>query len=186
MEPFISAAPDINVEEIMAAIRKKIQDKKDAGLLKQREIDEIAEMELLPLPDFQEIPNMYDPILYPDFAENLSPSVPLAEALRETGPAKAVLKKIRSLLSPLIRFMTRPMYIELKTDILQLRKKERIVLQGSEYIRLLHNAMHNMIVEVSKLKTEEELLKTKIKILEDKGEFLENRERALEKKLPPS
>lgn len=27
MEPFISAAKDINVEEIMAAIRKKIQDK---------------------------------------------------------------------------------------------------------------------------------------------------------------
>jgi hypothetical protein len=52
MEPFISAAKDINVEEIMAAIRKKIQDKKDSGLLKQREIDEIAEMELQPLPDF--------------------------------------------------------------------------------------------------------------------------------------
>jgi hypothetical protein len=184
MEPFISAAADINVEEIMTAIDKRIQDKKDAGILKQREIDEIAEMELQPLPDFQEIPNIYDPILYPGFAENLAPSVPLEEALRETGPAKAVLKKIRSLLAPLIRFMTRPLYIELKTDILQLQKKERIVLQGSEYIRLLHNAMHNMIVEVSKLKTEEELLKTKIRILEDKSEFLENRERALEKKLP--
>jgi hypothetical protein len=184
MEPFISAAADINVEEIMAAIGKKIQEKKDAGILKQREIDEIAEMELQPLPDFQEIPNIYNPILYPGFAENLSPSVPLEESLRETGPAKAVLKKIRRLFAPLIRFMTRPLYIELKTDILQLQKKDRIVLQGSEYIRLLHNAMHNMIVEVSKLKTEEELLKTKISILEDKSEFLENRERALEKKLP--
>ncbi|MCX6555078.1 MAG: hypothetical protein NTZ12_08710 [Candidatus Aminicenantes bacterium] len=186
MEPFISAAPGINVEEIMDAIRKKIQDKKDSGLLKQREIDEIAEMELQPLPDFQEIPNIYDPILYPGAGENQSPSVSLEEALRETGPLKAVMKKVRSLFSPLIRFMTRPMYIELKTDILQLQKKDRIVMQSSEYIRLLHNATHNMIVEISKLKTEEELLKTKIKILEDRSEFLENRERALEKKLPPT
>jgi hypothetical protein len=186
MEPFISAAPDINVDEIMAAIQKKIQDKKDAGLLKQREIDEIAEMELQPLPDFQEIPNIYDPCLYPGFAENLDPAVALEESLRETGAVKAVLKLIRKLLSPLLRFMNRPMYIELKTDVLQLRKKDRIVLQSSEYIRLLHNTMHNMIVEASKLRIEEELLKTKIRILEDKMEFLENRERALEKKLPPS
>jgi hypothetical protein len=185
MEPFISSGPGINVDEIMEAIGKKIQDKKDAGLLKQREIDEIAEMELQPLPDFQEIPNIYDPILYPGFAESQSPEVALEEALRETGAIKAVMKKVRSLLAPLIRFMTRPMYIELKTGILQLQKKERIILQSSEYIRLLHNALHNMIVEISKLKTEEELLKTKIKILEDRSEFLENRERALEKKLPP-
>ena len=73
MEPFIHAAAEINVEEIMAAIRKKIQDKKDSGLLKQSEIDEIAEMELQPLPDFLEIPNIYDPILYPGFAENIAP-----------------------------------------------------------------------------------------------------------------
>jgi hypothetical protein len=186
MEPFICAAPDINVEEIMAAIRKKIQDKKDAGLLKQREIDEIAEMELQPLPDFLEIPNTYESVLYPGFAEHMAPLVPLEDALRETGPAKAVLKKIRKLLSPLIRFMTRPLYIELKTGIMELQKKAPIILQSSEYIRLLHNAINNMIVESSKLKTEEELLKTKIRILEDKMEFLENRERALEKKLPPS
>jgi len=184
MQPFIHAADEINVEEIMAAIRKRIQDKKDAGLLKQSEIDEIAEMELQPLPDFQEIPNIYDPVLYPGFAEHMAPPMPLEESLRETGPAKAVLKKIRSLLSPWTRFMNRPMYIELKNNILDLQKKVPIVLQSSEYIRLLHNAMHNLIVEASKLKTEEELLKTKIRILEDKIEFLENRERALEKKLP--
>jgi hypothetical protein len=186
MEPFISAAPNINVDEIMAAIGKKIQDKKDAGLLKQREIDEIAEMELQPLPDFQEIPNTYESCLYPGFAEHMAPAAPLEEALRETGPAKAVLKKIRKLLSPLIRFMTRPLYIELKSGILDLQKKTPVIMQSSEYIRLLHNAINNMIVEASKLKIEADLLKTKVRILEDKMEFLENRERALEKKLPSS
>ena len=72
MEPFIQAAAGIDVDEIMAAIQKKIQDKKDAGLLKQSEIDEIAEMELQPLPDFLEIPHIYEPILYPGFAENMA------------------------------------------------------------------------------------------------------------------
>lgn len=190
MEPFISAAKDINVEEIMAAIRKKIQDKKDSGLLKQREIDEIAEMELQPLPDFLEIPNTYENVLYPGFSEHMAPPAPIEEAINETGLAKNLLKKIRNLLGPLIRFMTRPLYLELKTAIVDIQnhlfKHTPIVLQSSEYIRLLHNAINNMIVEASKLKTEEELLKTKIKILEDKMEFLENRERALEKKLPPS
>jgi hypothetical protein len=184
MEPFIQAAQDIDVEEIMAAIQKKIQDKKDSGLIKQNEIDEITEMELQPLPDFQEIPPIYEPILYPGFADHMAPVPPLEETIQETGLAKGILKKIRNLLFPWIRFMTRPLYVELKTSILDLQKKIPVVVQSSEYIRLLHNAMHNMIVEASKLKIEEELLKTKMRILEDKIEFLEKRERALEKKLP--
>ena len=182
MEPFIQAAAEIDVEAIMAAIQKKIQDRKDAGLLKQSEVDEIAEMELQPLPDFLEIPHIYEPVLYPGFAENMAAPAAL-DAIQETGLAKGILKKIRALLTPWTRFMNRPMYVELKTNILDLQKKVPIVLQSSEYIRLLHNAMHNMIVEASKLKTEEEILKTKMRILEDKIEFLENRERALEKKL---
>jgi phage shock protein A len=59
------------------------------------------------------------------------------------------------------------------------------VLQGKEYIKLLHNALNNLITEASKLKIDHELLKTKIKVLEDKMEFLENRERAIEKKIFP-
>lgn len=191
MEPFIQAAPDIDVEEIMAAIGRKIQEKKDAGLLKQRDIDEIAEMELQPLPDFQEIPHVYEPILYPGFAENMAPAPPLPETIDESGFAKGALKKVRKLLFPWIRFMTRPLYVELKTginnlqnDLHNLQKKTLITLQSSEYIRLLHNTAHNLIVEIAKLKTEEELLKTRMRVIEDKIEFLENRQRALEKNSP--
>lgn len=184
MEPFIQAAPEIDVDEIMASIRARIQEKKDAGLLKQSDIDEIAEMELQPLPDFLEIPHIYEPILYPGFTENMAPPEPLEQLLQEKGLVKGILKRIRRLLSPWTRFMNRPMYVELKTNILDLQKKVPIVLQSSEYIRLLHNAMHNLIVEATKLKTEAELLKTRMRILEDKIEFLENRQRALEKRLP--
>ncbi len=250
MEPFIQAAVGINVEEIMAAIQKKIQEKKDSGLLKQSEIDEIIDMELQPLPDFQEIPHVYEPMLYPGLAEKMAAPPPPPpphpkpvrprrqprpaetalpikpdETVAETGLAKGILKRIRSLLFPMIRFMSRPLYTELQTSILDNQKtnrdlvrnqegfndsledlrydllnsiadfldfkdvsldlhldQQKIVLQSREYICLLHNALHNIIAEASKLKTEEELLKTKIRILEDKIEFLENRQRALEKK----
>ncbi|MCU0276218.1 MAG: hypothetical protein MUF02_05085 [Acidobacteria bacterium] len=184
MERFIQAAADIDVDEIMAAIRGRIQDRKDAGLLKQSDIDEIAAMELQPLPDFQEIPHIYEPVLYPGFTENLAPPAALEEANQEKGLLKELMKRVRRLLAPWTRFMNRPMYLELKTNILDLQKKVPIVLQSSEYIRLLHNAMHNLIVEASKLKTEEEILKTRMRILEDKIEFLENRQRALEKNSP--
>ena len=192
-QEFISANETIDVEEIMAAIQKKIQEKQDAGILKQREIDEIVDMELLPLPDFLEIPNVYEPHLYPehqfeDFqAYHFSPE-------SEAGLPKKILGKIRKLWSPLIRFMIRPNVNDLsnltvglhnqnKKDIHNLKQLIPLILQSKEYIKLLHNTLNNMIVESSKLKIEEELLKTKIKVLEDKVEFLENRERAVEKKL---
>jgi hypothetical protein len=190
---FISTNKDINVEEIMASIKKRIQEKKDSGVLRQAEIDEIEDMELLPLPDFLEIPNVYEPHLYPEHkAEDFQPFHTETEV--EAGPVKKILGKIRGLLMPLLRFMLRPFVSDLKNltvelhnlnkeDIHNLKQTIPITFQSKEYIKLLHNVINNMIVESSKLKIEEELLKTKLKVLEDKIEFLENRERAIEKKL---
>jgi hypothetical protein len=192
-DSFISAGKDIDVNDIMASIKKRIQEKKDSGVLRQTEIDEIDDMELLPLPDFLEIPNVYEPHLYPEHkAEDFKPFQIEPEV--EAGTAKKILGKIRKLFMPLLRFMLRPFFNDLKNLVVELHninKKEvhylnqtiPITFQGKEYIKLLHNAINNMIVESSKLKIEEELLKTKIKVLEDKIEFLENRERAIEKKL---
>jgi|GEM_PF-329539 len=50
-----------------------------------------------------------------------------------------------------------------------------------EYTKLLHNLSHNMVVEFSKLKIEEENLKNKTRIMEKDFEFLGRREKALEK-----
>jgi hypothetical protein len=190
---FISTNKDIDVEEIMASIKKRIQEKKDSGVLRQAEIDEIEDMELLPLPDFLEIPNVYEPHLYPEHkAEDFQPFHIETEV--EAGLVKKILGKTRGLFMPLLRFMLRPFVNDLKNltvelhnlnkeDIHNLKQTIPITFQGKEYIKLLHNVINNMIVESSKLKIEEELLKTKLKVLEDKIEFLENRERAIEKKL---
>lgn len=192
-EAFISANNDIDVEEIMASIKKKIQDKKDAGLLSQKEIDDIENMELLPLPEIPDIPNVYEPHLFPDRKGHEFQPYQL-EPEPELGLIKKILKKIRPLFLPLLRFMIRPYAIELKNlsvhlhnvnkqELHYLKKTIYAAYQGKDYIVLLHNVANHLIVEASKLKTETELLKTRIKVLEDKLEFLENRERQIEKKL---
>lgn len=185
--PFISAGKDIDVNEIMEHIRKRIEEKKESGVLKQNEIDEIENMELQPLPDFLEIPNVYEQHLFSeDIIKNYDPASIELESDGGSG-LKGLMKKIfrviRKPLMPFIRSMVRPINNELKAHINIDRKYIHQFAAGIEYIKLLHNTSNNLIVELSKLKIEEEFLKTKIKVLEDKMEFLENRERAIEKKL---
>ncbi|UCH95132.1 MAG: hypothetical protein JSV88_33475 [Candidatus Aminicenantes bacterium] len=205
-DEFISANKEIDVVRIMDTIKKRIREKKESGVLRQSEIDEIMDMELLPLPDFLEVPNVYEPHLYPDDTavppgkrefHPLEIAFEIEEGQGLRGLIKKILIKIRKILFPLIRFMTRPIYNELKQfsvdrfnenayKVFKHSEKMPIVLQSKEYIKLLHNALNNLITEVSKLKIDHELLKTKIKVLEDKMEFLENRERAIEKKIFPT
>ncbi len=52
-----------------------------------------------------------------------------------------------------------------------------------EYTKLLHSLSHNLVVELSKLKIEEEDLKVKTRILEKDFDFLRSKENALEKQL---
>lgn len=178
-EPFFSAGEGIDVSAIMDAIRKKIDDKKKAGLLKQSDIDEINEMELQPLPDFQEVPQVYENHL---FSRKLDDNLILGFEIESQrsgifGLIKKILQKIRQVFLPLIRFAIRPV----TNNFARLYGEN--LFKSKEYIRIMHNALNNMISELSKLKIEEEMLKTKIKVLEDKMEFLENRERAIEKKM---
>jgi hypothetical protein len=52
-----------------------------------------------------------------------------------------------------------------------------------EYTKLLHHLCHNLVVEMSKLKIEEETLKTKTRILEKDFDNLGKREKALEQEV---
>lgn len=184
---FISAGKDIDVNEIMEYIKKRIEEKKESGVLKQKEIEEIENMELQPLPDFLEIPNVYEQHLFNEnIVNNYYPAFIDLES--DSGPGirgllKKIFRLIRKPFTPFIRSMVRPFTNEIKAEINEDRKSIHKFAAGVEYIKLLHNTANNLIVELSKLKIEEELLKTKIKVLEDKMEFIENRERAIEKKI---
>lgn len=50
-----------------------------------------------------------------------------------------------------------------------------------EYTKLLHNLSHNIVVELGKLKIEEENIKLKTRIMEKDFEFLRRKEKSLEK-----
>ena len=54
------------------------------------------------------------------------------------------------------------------------------IVRLKEYTKLLHNLSHGLVVEMTKLKIEEETLKNKVRIMEKDFEFLGKRERALE------
>lgn len=191
----ISTQAPVDVQSIMEQIEQRIREQKDSGVLKESEIEEICQMEMLPLPDFLDVPNVYEPHLYPPRpSPSYEPEVFSPEL--EAGAVKAMMGKLRRLLSPLTRFFLRPHSNELRhivierynrnaLEIHKLKQDNPILHQSKEYIKLLHNAMNNMIVEFSKLKIEEELLKTQVKAMEDRLAFLEKRERSIEHTLFP-
>jgi hypothetical protein len=53
--------------------------------------------------------------------------------------------------------------------------------RSRDYTKLLHNLSQNIVVELTKLKIEEEGLKSKARIMEKDFEFLQKREKSLEK-----
>lgn len=55
--------------------------------------------------------------------------------------------------------------------------------RAKEYAKLLHNLSHNIVVEMTKLKIEEEHLKIRVRILEKDFEHLKSREKALESRV---
>jgi hypothetical protein len=125
--------------------------------------------------------------------------------------AKNFLEKISKPFAPLIKFLVFPVHQELRNtiEILDRTNKnlgilwkkhdqvdpkidatnQRIDLafkdlnKAKEYIKLLHNLSHNLVVELTKLKIENENLKIKTRIMEKDFEFLGQKEKVLERKV---
>jgi pyruvate/2-oxoglutarate dehydrogenase complex dihydrolipoamide acyltransferase (E2) component len=56
--------------------------------------------------------------------------------------------------------------------------------KSREYIKLLHNLSHNLIMVTTSQKIELDMLKSKVRVMEKDLEYLQKRERALEEKSP--
>jgi len=124
---------------------------------------------------------------------------------------KILLLKIMKPFSPMIKLLVLPVHQEVRETIeklyltdkhleLLVKKHDGLDLRvtdvenrldlafedlnrAKEYVRLLHSLSHNIVVELTKLKIEEENLKIKARILEKDFEFLGQREKAVEKKV---
>jgi hypothetical protein len=128
-----------------------------------------------------------------------SEAAPIAELDFTAGQGKArrILLKVMSPFSPLIKLLTLPVHEELRQTVLILDQANRrldrmeddrhLIIERldrlQEYTKLLHHLCHNLVIELSKLKIEEETLKTKTRIMEKDFEFLGKREKVLEKEV---
>ena len=110
---------------------------------------------------------------------------------------KRLLLRIMTPFAPLIKLLILPVYEEQRQTLLSLhstnkrldallfRLAEEIEKnnRNREYTKLLHHLAHNIVVEMSKLRIEEETLKTKTRLMEKDFKTLTKRERALEKEI---
>jgi predicted transcriptional regulator len=154
-------------------------------------------------------PERFEEAEYPGSPSSFPPK---QEGPQNSKPKiKKVLLKIMKPFAPVIKLMVLPVHQELRDTIekldhankhlgfLQKRQDQldkkvdewasRVGLvytkldKANDYIKLLHNLSHNIVVELTKLKIEEENLKLKTRIMEKDFEFLGQREKALEKKV---
>jgi hypothetical protein len=113
------------------------------------------------------------------------------------GRARRVLLRLMSPFKPLMKLLILPVAEEHRRTVLILdhanRRLDRLehdrhllierLNRLQEYTKLLHHLCHNLVVEMSKLKIEEETLKTKARIMEKDFDHLGKREKALEKEV---
>lgn len=93
---------------------------------------------------------------------------------------KKILLKLMKPFYPIIKLLVYPVVSPIQKELDKTnRRLERI----KEYTKLLHVLSHNMVVEMTKLKIEEENIKLKIRIMEKDFEFLGRKEKALEKEI---
>jgi hypothetical protein len=176
---------NIDVDEIMAQIRKRIGS--------QPKKPEPAEN--IPL----------------EYLASTGPTAPRSEeSMGRKYKWKNLALKLMRPFSPLIKFLVLPVHQELRETIQNLyttnqrldaleemigdnlsriheefqavNRRLKELNRVREYVRLLHNLSHNIVVELTKLKLEEENLRITTRILEKDFEFLGRREKALEKK----
>lgn len=150
-----------------------------------------------------------EPSSLPEYHSPQEPTQPQPEGpLGKKAKIKSVMLKIFKPISPLIKFLVLPVHQELKDTIQNLHATNQRIdflerrVEGDfskvhqelraiieelnrvrEYTQLLHNLSHNIVVELTKLKIEQENMKLKTRIMEKDFEFLGKREKTLEGKV---
>ncbi len=117
------------------------------------------------------------------------------------GRARGLALKLMSPFRPLIKLLILPVYDEFQQTVRILhntnirldrlyeatdRDRHNAVVRLDrlrEYTKLLHSLSHNLVVELTKLKIENDTLKARLEIMEKDFDFLGKRERALEREV---
>ncbi len=129
------------------------------------------------------------------------PVEPDAPPSATPGGARRLALKLMSPFRPLIKLLILPVYDEFQQTVGVLhnanvridrlleatdRDRHNAVVQLDrlrEYTKLLHGLSHNLVVELTKLKIENDTLKARVEIMEKDFDFLGKRERAMEREV---
>jgi len=184
----------LDVADIMDQIKKKtdVHRKNESADLASEE--DVRPDSSLNSPEFEEsgpVPSKAKKLLF-KLMRPFSPLIkllvlPVYQELRETIQTLDRTNKRLDLLSDFLNGALD----EVKTNLSQFNSEtnKRVDLafedltRAKEYAKLLHNLSHNIVVEMTKLKIEEENLKIRIRILEKDFAHLKSREKALESRI---
>jgi len=167
MTTFEIGSPDVNVEQIMEAIRKRIDEKRQR-LYTEGEVREIAERRLDAVLDAHD----FNSDLIADFRARPDrwnfPFDPDAIYRSSRGLLGTVLHTVRSLLRPVQKLFWNPTPM-----IFALSRQSDL---NKYYVHLLHN----LAVEITRLNLEVQDLKNRNLQIQGRVEFLARREKTLE------
>jgi len=168
MEPFVIKDDKVNVAEIMEHIRQQIEKKKRV-LYTEEELEELAKTKLSSYIHSSEVRSSFAEELQALKADwNISISL---ESLYKSHPNLygRIIYRIRKLLRPLVKFF-------MNIDVLfpEFHKQSKLNLNFA-------HLLHNLILELTKLRLEHDELKSRLDELNRRLELQNKRERTLEK-----
>ncbi|MEE8377515.1 MAG: hypothetical protein V3R45_04035 [Candidatus Aminicenantaceae bacterium] len=184
----------LEVSDIMDQIKKKIDARPKDELAGPVSDEKLPQEPLLNPPEFEKSGPSVSKTkrLLLKLMKPFSPIIkllvlPVHQELRETI---YTLDRTNKRLDSLSRFLNDALD-EVKTNLSEFNTEtnKRVDLafedltRAKEYAKLLHNLSHNIVVEMTKLKIEEENLKIRVRILEKDFEHLKSREKALESRI---
>ena len=167
MSTFSAKGSDIDVEAIMANIRKKIEEKRK-GLYTEEEVKEIAEMRLDAILDSSEFNSDFVAAFRARDAQWNYSFTPETIYQSSAGSKGGLIRKLRSLLNPVLKLFFNPNPI-----ISALTRQSDL---NRYYVLLLNN----MTTEVTRLNLELTNLKARLRTLGVRVDFQTKREKTFE------
>lgn len=161
-------AEGVDVRQVMAEVRRRIEERKTRGLLSDAEIREIAERRLRPILD----PHDFKSSLLPELlgqSERWNYSFDAETVYRSSrGTVGQLLERIRGVLGPLQKLFWNP-----NPMISALSRQADL---NTYYVHLLHN----LSAEMTRLNLQVQNLTQRVLQLQGQLEFQARREKALE------
>lgn len=154
---------DIDVSKIMEQIRKRIAEKRKAGVYTDEGIAELADARIMEYAEEAEIDSvLLERLRSPDHSWNISPSYIITT--HRTGLKATLIVNLKKLIRPLVRLYT-----------------DQIIGRQAQINQYFAHLIHNLVRETTRAQVRQDAALARLDRLEKEKEYLENRVKTLEK-----